>query len=269
MLGDTHDCSFEADPRSRPAAALPKDAIRSPPCVRKAPHASRLSTPSSSAARSSLLLLSVRAKRRTPRASARAKQLSRMPWCARSAARLAPRREPSSTADCAGAREAPHASRLGASQATQPHALVRAKRRTLAPQRAPSSTADCPEPKRAKSLGRQDHDLRSRLGRLGLRELTAQAHAISKRSAGGQAHLVTARQENAQAQHDQRSAASQQHQQPKPHPTIGIGARGIASGPLPHTRHAGPHRAVRRVEVTTPAGGCPVGGSSGWEKRRG
>ena len=45
--------------------------------------------------------------------------------------------------------------------------------------------------------------------------------------------------------------------------------RGIASVPCHTTQHAGPHRAVRRVEVTRPAGGCPVGRSNGWGRQRG
>jgi hypothetical protein len=62
-----------------------------------------------------------------------------------------------------GAREAPHAARPSARQI---------------------SSAACPEAKRAKSLGRPDHDQRSRLG---LRELTEQAHAISPDGDSGQA----------------------------------------------------------------------------------
>jgi hypothetical protein len=63
-----------------------------------------------------------------------------------------------------GAREAPHASRPSARKTAQPHALLRCARSAarLAPKRAPSSSAACPELKRAKSLGRPDHDPRTR-----------------------------------------------------------------------------------------------------------
>ena len=78
-----------------------------------------------------LFLLSARAQRRTPRALARAKQLSRMPF--------------------SRARATPHASRPSARQTTQPHALLRCARSAarLAPQREPNSSAACPEIRRA------------------------------------------------------------------------------------------------------------------------
>ena len=66
------------------------------------------------------------------RAGARAKQLSRLP--------AAPRR------------------RMSGAMRRCPQTRVRAQRRTLRAGRAPSSSADCPELKRAKSLGRTDHD---------------------------------------------------------------------------------------------------------------
>jgi hypothetical protein len=46
---------------------------------------------------------------------------------------------------------------------------------------------------------------------------------------------------------------------------IGIGAPRVLLGDPSHTtRHAGPHRAVRRVEVTRRAGARPARRSSGW-----
>jgi len=50
---------------------------------------------------------------------------------------------------------------------------------------------------------------------------------------------------------------------------IGIGAKGLPFGPSHTTRHAGPHRAVRGVEVTRRAGALPGRRSSGWGRPRG
>jgi hypothetical protein len=79
-----------------------------------------------------------------------------------------------------GARAAPHASRPSAREASQPPAPLWCARSAarFAPKRARSSPAARPEPKRAISLGRPDHDQRSRLGP---QELTEQAHAIQTR----------------------------------------------------------------------------------------
>ena len=76
---------------------------------------------------------------------------------------------------------------------------VRAKRRTLAPQRAPHSPAACPEPKTSEKswMTRSRSAIEAR--RLGPRELTDQARAISKHSAGGQASPDAARPRTSQS----------------------------------------------------------------------
>ena len=84
--------------------------------------------------------LSVRAQRRTPRARARAKESSRP----------------------LGARAAPHASRPSAREEVQSPSLCARSAARLAPERARRSPVACPDAKRARSLGRPDHDQRLR-----------------------------------------------------------------------------------------------------------
>jgi len=83
--------------RFAPKRARSRSAACSSPGARRAPHASR-----PSAREADPPPAPVRAERRTPRARARAKELSRLLFsrCARSAARFAPKRAPSSSAAC-------------------------------------------------------------------------------------------------------------------------------------------------------------------------
>jgi hypothetical protein len=199
----------------------------------------RRSLNSRCAASAALSRFPVRAQRRTlsslgaraaPHASRPSARMAVQPpapsRCARSAARLAPKRAHDSPSHLLplGARAAPHASRPSARMAVQPPAdrSVRAKRRTPRAGRAEGSPAACPELRRPESLGRQDHDLRLRLGP---RELTAQARAICQRSAGGQPPPVATRPVNSR---EERSESVGQNNLSRPNVRTGRALKSAA-----------------------------------------